>query len=72
MCGYLGMIALMWVAVWQILVTDSPEEDCHISTNEKIMICESLKEDNTSRLVNYYYYYYYYYYYWTPDRERVL
>jgi len=46
-----GMIALMWVIAWQILVTDSPEDDWHISSDEKRMICESLKEDNTSRLI---------------------
>ena len=41
----------MWVVVWQVLVTDSPEEDWHISTAEKNMILESLKEDGTSKLV---------------------
>ena len=49
--AHTGVIALMWVVVWQVLVTDSPEEDWHISTAEKNMILDSLEEDGTSKLV---------------------
>jgi len=46
-----GIFALMWVAVWTIMVSDSPEEDRHISQYEKKMILESLQEDQTSHLL---------------------
>ena len=34
------------------MVSDSPEEDHHISTMEKNMILESLQDDQTSHLVS--------------------
>lgn len=34
------------------MVSDSPEEDRHISTMEKNMILESLQDDQTSHLVS--------------------
>ena len=42
----------MWVAVWMIMISDSPEEDNHISSEEKNMILKSLEEDQTSHLVS--------------------
>ncbi|XP_047130016.1 sialin [Hydra vulgaris] len=57
LCGWawvfylFGLLALMWVAVWMIMISDSPEEDNHISTEEKNMILKSLEEDQTSHLL---------------------
>lgn len=57
LCGWawvfylFGLFALLWVVIWQIMVSDSPEDDRHISVQEKNMIVESLKEDQTSHLV---------------------
>ena len=42
----------MWVVVWQIMVSDSPEDDHHISNIEREMILESLREEHTSNTVS--------------------
>ena len=42
----------MWVVVWQIMVSDSPENDHHISNIEREMILESLREEHTSNTVS--------------------
>ena len=48
----LGILALMWVAVWQIMVSDSPETDNHISNAERELILESLRAEHTSHVVS--------------------
>jgi len=50
-CLYLGIVALIWVVMWQILVSNSPEDDCHISFAEKKYILESLQDEHTSHPV---------------------
>lgn len=42
-----GIFALMWVAVWMVMVSDSPDTDLHISEFERKYIQESLKDDHT-------------------------
>ena len=43
-----GIGALMWVAVWQIMVSDTPETDNHISNAERNMILQSLEDESKS------------------------
>uniref|UniRef100_A0A7M5WSP1 Sialin n=1 Tax=Clytia hemisphaerica TaxID=252671 RepID=A0A7M5WSP1_9CNID len=46
---FFGILALIWVVVWQILASDSPEDDNHISNVERRMILESLESEHTSQ-----------------------
>ena len=49
--SFSGIVALIWVVVWQILASDSPENDNHISNVERRMILESLQAEHTSQKV---------------------